>query len=408
MLAWQVIGAEGYTRIDPAHTHGGPDGGGDAMCERDGETWVMAAYFPLGQKTPATIKKKLLQDMKGAKAKGGVGIAFVTNQEITLAEREQWEQLDPDLKVHLFHLLKVTQILNEPQYARTREEFLDIVAGPPPMLIKASILGPAHAFTDDRVVLETFVKMYEQRIRKRSDKGHARVRAEREAKERAERERRERAAAAAAREAAEEAQQERLRELGPKRPWDLAGTPIPRMTDMLGQRPYYNLGQVQGRDSLMDDAKREELLYKTLGINPPTPPQPLDEAQITERVAAYRAGLEARWPACRDYLAGVAWPGLRFRIKNEARSFLNDVQVILTFHGARGVNFEDLEGFRIRQGSGPELAASGGPAVLYRTAGYAPAGPAVGLPNRMAAQRRRGPRSDGHVAAAKAASRVAK
>ncbi|WP_163703822.1 hypothetical protein [Mycobacterium kubicae] len=141
------------------------------MCERDGETWVMAAYFPLGQKTPATIKKKLLQDMKGAKAKGGVGIAFVTNQEITLAEREQWEQLDPDLKVHLFHLLKVTQILNEPQYARTREEFLDIVAGPPPMLIKASILGPAHAFTDDRVVLETFVKMYEQRIRKRSDKG---------------------------------------------------------------------------------------------------------------------------------------------------------------------------------------------------------------------------------------------
>ncbi|GFG64574.1 hypothetical protein MKUB_20640 [Mycobacterium kubicae] len=171
MLAWQVIGAEGYTRIDPAHTHGGPDGGGDAMCERDGETWVMAAYFPLGQKTPATIKKKLLQDMKGAKAKGGVGIAFVTNQEITLAEREQWEQLDPDLKVHLFHLLKVTQILNEPQYARTREEFLDIVAGPPPMLIKASILGPAHAFTDDRVVLETFVKMYEQRIRKRSDKG---------------------------------------------------------------------------------------------------------------------------------------------------------------------------------------------------------------------------------------------
>ncbi|GFG65430.1 hypothetical protein MKUB_29200 [Mycobacterium kubicae] len=130
----------------------------------------------------------------------------------------------------------------------------------------------------------------------------------------------------------------------------------------------------------MDDAKREELLYKTLGINPPTPPQPLDEAQITERVAAYRAGLEARWPACRDYLAGVAWPGLRFRIKNEARSFLNDVQVILTFHGARGVNFEDLEGFRIRQGSGPELAASGGPAVLYRTAGYAPAGPPSDYP----------------------------
>jgi hypothetical protein len=179
MLAWRVIAADGYTRIDPAHTHGGPDGGKDALCERDREKWVMAAYFPLGQKTPATIKKKLKHDMDGAKAQGAAGIAFVTNQEITLADREKWEQLDPNLTVDLFHLLRVTQILDDPKSGRTREEFLDIVGAPPPMLIRASVIGTAHAFTDDTEVLDRFVWMREEQIRKKSDEGHARVRAER-------------------------------------------------------------------------------------------------------------------------------------------------------------------------------------------------------------------------------------
>src|SRR4029077_3454296 len=61
----------------------------------------------------------------------------------------------------------------------------------------------------------------------------------------------------------------------------------------------------------------------------------------------YRSALESRWPSCRDYLAGIAWPAPRCRIKNEAKSFLTDVEVILTFHGARGIDFEDLEDFEI-------------------------------------------------------------
>ena len=93
MLAWQVVDADGYTRVDPTHTHGGPDGGGDAKCERDGEICVMAAYFPLGQDA-ATIKRKLEKDMNGAKQRGATGIVFVTDQEITLADREAWEKLD--------------------------------------------------------------------------------------------------------------------------------------------------------------------------------------------------------------------------------------------------------------------------------------------------------------------------
>ena len=357
MLAWQVIAADGYTRIDPAHTHGGPDGGRDAMCEWDGETWVMAAYFPLGQKTPATIKKKLLKDMKGAKAQGATGIAFVTNQEITLADREKWEQLDPELKVDLFHLLRVTQILDDPKYRRTREEFLDIVGGPPPMSIKASVVGTAHAFTDDTEVLDRWVEIRETEIRKKSDEGHARVRAEQEAKERAAEEKR----ARDARKAAEQARKEAMDAVVPKRPWDV-GIEMPRMSDLLGQSGLY--------ESLTKQYSAADILPRIPGIpgtgEPPKPPEPLSDEQIEAKVARYRSGLERRWPSCRDYLAGIAWPGLRFRIENEVKNFLTDVEVVLTFHGARGVEFEEPEEFELFRVQDPSWEPPRDP--LYYTA----------------------------------------
>jgi hypothetical protein len=57
--------------------------------------------------------------MAGAKDHNAEGIVFVTNQEISLGEREEWERLDQEFEVDLFHLLTVTQILNEPEYVET-------------------------------------------------------------------------------------------------------------------------------------------------------------------------------------------------------------------------------------------------------------------------------------------------
>ncbi len=326
MLAWQVIDADGYTRIDPTHTHGGPDGGGDAKCERDGEIWVMAAYFPLGQKTPATIKRKLENDIKGAKQRGATGVAFVTNQEITLADREAWEKLDPDLNVDLFHLLRVTEILNKPEYAQTREEFLDIIAGPPPMLINASVIGTAHSFTEDAEVFERYVAIEEKQIRKQSDAGHTRVRAE----------------------------QEKRQWEAAARPWSVGAS----MSEMLSQSGIL--------DSIAKQYGTAKYVPNIPGMSePPPPPEPLTDEQIEAKVAEYRAALAARWPSCRDYLAGIAWAGLQFRIKNLAKSFLNDVQVILTFHGARGVDWEDQDEFELLKVQDPNYVPTRNP--LYYT-----------------------------------------
>ena len=195
MLAWQVIAAAGYTKIDPSHPHGGPDKGADALCEKDGEKWVLAVYFARGEKRYPSIKNKLLKDMKGAKRRNAAGIAFVTNQELRLAEREKLEQLDPDLQVDVFHLLCLTEFLDEPRNARLLEDYLDIVAGPPPILIKAEVVGAARAFIHEEDVIGFFVERHEEAVREKSDKAWAKVRAEQEEKAHVEREKARREAA---------------------------------------------------------------------------------------------------------------------------------------------------------------------------------------------------------------------
>ena len=57
------------------------------------------------------------------------------------------------------------------------------------MLMNASVIGAAHSFIEDTEEFERYVAMEERAIRKESDAGHARVRAEQEARQREERQR---------------------------------------------------------------------------------------------------------------------------------------------------------------------------------------------------------------------------
>lgn len=334
MLAWQVIAAAGYSKIDPSHPHGGPDKGADALCEKDGENWVLAVYFARGEKTYATIKNKLAKDMKGAKTRGALGIAFVTNQELRLAEREKLEQLDPDLKVDVFHLLRITEFLDEPRNARLLEDYLDIVVGPPPVLIKAQVVGAARGFLHDEEVLDFFVEYHTEQIREKSDRGWEKVRAEEAEKERVKQQR----AAERARQAAKPGAMLA----------DMTRAFMPDFSDIM---PKYDFNLVPTADAN---------ILKQFGIEEPEPPKPLTDEDIAAESARYRAELVARWPSCREYLAGVAWPGLGFRIENAEKSFLRNVQVILTFQGASGVDYEDIDTFEWNKLENPEWEPSYG------------------------------------------------
>lgn len=125
-LAAQALIDGGFDGIDPSHPLGGRDGGKDALCSKQGKRWIMAVFFPRGQKDFAEIRTKFEGDLSGAMKNNALGIAFVTNQEIRLAEREELRLLAGAIELDLFHLERVTAILDKPSMAGIRQQFLGI------------------------------------------------------------------------------------------------------------------------------------------------------------------------------------------------------------------------------------------------------------------------------------------
>jgi len=125
-LAAQVLLHEGFTSIDPSHPLGGRDGGADAVCSKDGRRWVAAVYFPRGQNTFSAIERKFLDDVARAQQHAPHGVALVTNQELTLAERKALTESAAPLAVDLYHLERVTAILDGPAMAEVRKQFLGV------------------------------------------------------------------------------------------------------------------------------------------------------------------------------------------------------------------------------------------------------------------------------------------
>lgn len=76
-LSAQILIDAGFDVIDPSHPLGGKDGGKDAISFKQGKKWVMAVYFPRGQKDFAEIRTKFESDLASTLKNGASGIAFV-------------------------------------------------------------------------------------------------------------------------------------------------------------------------------------------------------------------------------------------------------------------------------------------------------------------------------------------
>lgn len=125
-LAAQILLYEGYKGLDPSHPLGGKDGIKDAVCQKDGQQWLMAVYFPRGQQNSKDIKKKFLNDIKGVKSNKAEALAFVTNQELRLAQRQALQKAAGTVPTELFHLERITAILDIPEMLSVRKQFLGI------------------------------------------------------------------------------------------------------------------------------------------------------------------------------------------------------------------------------------------------------------------------------------------
>jgi len=125
-LAGLILASQEYKNVDPSHPLGGKDGGKDVLVSKDELNLVAGVYFPRGQKSFKEIKEKFLEDLEGVAKNETDGIVFLTNQEIRLSERTELVNLGKGKTVEIYHLERISLILNSPENYGTRLEFLDI------------------------------------------------------------------------------------------------------------------------------------------------------------------------------------------------------------------------------------------------------------------------------------------
>lgn len=125
-LAAIILSNEGFQNVDPSHPLGGKDGLRDIVLSHNGKRWIGAVYFPRGQQSFSVIKDKFIHDLDGVKQNGANGLAFVTNQELRLSERKILSELNSKIDVQIYHLERISALLNAPVNYGVRMEFLEI------------------------------------------------------------------------------------------------------------------------------------------------------------------------------------------------------------------------------------------------------------------------------------------
>lgn len=126
-LSSSILSYEKYESIDPSHPLGGRDGLKDFICKKNDMKFIVSCYFPRSKQNFSTIKNKLKSDSIGISNNNANGIIFITNQELTLSERDQLiNEINEKYIVEIYHLERITNILNTTENYGIRLEFLDI------------------------------------------------------------------------------------------------------------------------------------------------------------------------------------------------------------------------------------------------------------------------------------------
>jgi len=124
-ISAHILKSELYHSVDPSHPLGGRDGGKDILCAKNTKKFVGAVYFPRGQKNLSEIKRKFDGDALGVTKNDADGLIFITNQELLLSQRTQLAS-SVDYDVEIYHLERVSSILDQPANYGIRLEYLDI------------------------------------------------------------------------------------------------------------------------------------------------------------------------------------------------------------------------------------------------------------------------------------------
>jgi Fic family protein len=129
-LSADMLTVEGFESVDPQAPLGGPDGLKDALCKKEGHTWVAAAYFPTTLKEYVDVKKKFLHDIEGVGKNKADGVVFFKNQRLSVGERETLTKLAKPSLAEIYHVERMRNILDTPKGFFLRLEYLGISMTP--------------------------------------------------------------------------------------------------------------------------------------------------------------------------------------------------------------------------------------------------------------------------------------
>lgn len=90
-LCADLLRLEAFEDVDPQHPLGGPDGGKDILCNKDGNTFVAAVHFPREAIRFTATTAKFASDLDESLKHNRSGFIFLTNQDLTAGERNSLE-----------------------------------------------------------------------------------------------------------------------------------------------------------------------------------------------------------------------------------------------------------------------------------------------------------------------------
>ena len=125
-LCAALLHIEGFSLIDPQCPLGGPDGRKDIICQKGALKIVAASYFPPKHQDFKSVKEKFIHDYEGVAKNNANGFAFFVNQPITPTERVDLAKLASVELIEIYHLERITSLLDSPQGYGLRLEYLRI------------------------------------------------------------------------------------------------------------------------------------------------------------------------------------------------------------------------------------------------------------------------------------------
>ena len=125
-LCAALLHIEGFSSIDPQCPLGGPDGRKDIICHKGATKVVAASYFPPTRQEFRGVKEKFLHDYEGVARNNATGFAFFVNQPITPTERADLAGLTSLDLIEIYHLERITSLLDSPRGYGPRLEYLRV------------------------------------------------------------------------------------------------------------------------------------------------------------------------------------------------------------------------------------------------------------------------------------------